>query len=1408
MPENKNSFIKSKMNKDLDERLLPSNEYRDASNVAVSRSEGSDVGALESILGNTSVLTAVANSKIIGYFVDETNNFIYYFLTDFDGNLSQQTETTSTCTINRFDINTNNNVVLVSGYFLNFSKQYHMYGVNLMENLLFWTDNRNQPRKINVNTALGDPNYYTTEDQISVCKFSPYNAVDFINLRSTANPQPGTMYNEGGEVDTVNINGVEWSSANLAVTSYANGDSIPEINNATDWAAATDGAWCYYNFDSANGSFYGKLYNKFAVDKASGLAPRGYRIAKSTDFSALSTYLNTIAPTNQDVGKKMKTKLPWPIGGEGTNDVGFAGRAGGTINASGAFSGGPTAWTLGTWWNGDNMSYQEVHGSGADVNNLTTAVGTNKQGRSIRLVKESDYDWAGDPDFLTEKFVKFSYRFKYDDNEYSVIAPFSQDVFVPQQGGLFLSGDEDAAFRTTVVEFMQNNINSVGINIKLPSKDIITDYKVKEIDIVFKESDGLAYQVLETIDVNKEFIDDLNNTNIFQYNYQSTIPYKTLPQSETTRVYDKVPVRALAQESSGNRVIYGNFIQSYSAPLGLSYYVDVAEKSTQTYNEYRNHSIKQNRNYQVGLILADKYGRETDVVLSSYDNILNASGNPQQGSNLFNKYKGSAFVSSTEAWKGDNLKLEFNNMIPEGNNANGVSGFPGSYAEGKYYKVDSTQAGSPFFRSDSNDSEASSSNTDVQFDFQQINYTDAVNATNLLNIYVNDGVNGSVKQLDTTYTASSNVNTLRINFGASSPYSSGVPSGYIVEAELLYNKTDYQYSFRKLGITTDAELKTYFDVGRYLRGFTSDYAKVVYYNFVNTVDVQVTFRTNHQISSTYLFTGAPGADKMYATYNINPNGFYTYRVAVKQQQQEYYNVYLPGVVDGYPIEANTSERGETAFITLIADNINKVPRDLQEVGPLDDQFNSDTRMWGRVTNITADNEQYFPSTNSDRVDLIGTVTDIFPTKTAGTTAGDINEFAIFDYISRPNLGKVATQAAIGLYETSYTDNSPNPPANMKLAVYETAPVVSALELFWETSTAELISDLNYDIINATDEITGSTIEAAAGGFDEADASGTVITNEFKPTVKGETIATATAILLSVNSKYENGILNPNNRASEFILESGSAAGSHKISTASTFYAGEDNATANYFEFTIQYTNSDIVVNQSYNVTLSNVAPIITANIAPSAPVAGTDKLIFDSITGGAGPTGTNGSADTCSRFLFPRQTGAGFELSTVTQLNGSGTTSSTTPAYVQSPSKTLVISAANTNIKVGMVVSNNTNTITQGTKVTNVAGTSITLDTTTGGTGALDIPANSTITFSESLTPADYFIIKKQEPKNVSNPCTPSSAAGVNEYGMQVLSAPGYTLVAGQSFQLTFTLKDALGLSTNVNGTISFLVAA
>ena len=52
MPEFKRNFIKGRMNKDLDERIVPQGEYRDALNIQVSTSDDSDVGTVQNLWGN------------------------------------------------------------------------------------------------------------------------------------------------------------------------------------------------------------------------------------------------------------------------------------------------------------------------------------------------------------------------------------------------------------------------------------------------------------------------------------------------------------------------------------------------------------------------------------------------------------------------------------------------------------------------------------------------------------------------------------------------------------------------------------------------------------------------------------------------------------------------------------------------------------------------------------------------------------------------------------------------------------------------------------------------------------------------------------------------------------------------------------------------------------------------------------------------------------------------------------------------------------------------------------------------------------------------------------------------------------------------------------------------------------
>jgi hypothetical protein len=194
MAEVKNAFIKSKMNKDLDSRLLPRGEYRDGRNIQVSKSEGEDVGALENAAGNLiaklndgvdvdfSVLSGhpTGTLKSIGVYANEGASTIFVFLTD--QSLPNVTGTGSSAVTVNYSANAYNYIwsfnsvnksatKLAQGAFLNFSQQYPIYGINLLENLLFWTDNRNQPRKININRGFES---YINEDTISVAKYNPY----------------------------------------------------------------------------------------------------------------------------------------------------------------------------------------------------------------------------------------------------------------------------------------------------------------------------------------------------------------------------------------------------------------------------------------------------------------------------------------------------------------------------------------------------------------------------------------------------------------------------------------------------------------------------------------------------------------------------------------------------------------------------------------------------------------------------------------------------------------------------------------------------------------------------------------------------------------------------------------------------------------------------------------------------------------------------------------------------------------------------------------------------------------------------------------------------------------------------------------------------------------------------------
>jgi hypothetical protein len=156
------NFTAGKMNKTLDERVVPQGEYIDAMNVRMGSTEQSEVGVIENTKGNIS-LTALqfegiplsTNARTIGSIADGANETIYWFIHDSSffpsptnkiDMIVSFNETSNLLTYHVISINDgagNGNTTL------NFNPQYLITGVDLIDNLLFFTDDYNQPRFIN-----------------------------------------------------------------------------------------------------------------------------------------------------------------------------------------------------------------------------------------------------------------------------------------------------------------------------------------------------------------------------------------------------------------------------------------------------------------------------------------------------------------------------------------------------------------------------------------------------------------------------------------------------------------------------------------------------------------------------------------------------------------------------------------------------------------------------------------------------------------------------------------------------------------------------------------------------------------------------------------------------------------------------------------------------------------------------------------------------------------------------------------------------------------------------------------------------------------------------------------------------------------------------------------------------------
>ena len=198
MPNLKRNFIRGRMNKSLDERLVPQGEYVDAMNVRLGSTENSEIGSVENTKGNTALTEIEVNgqklstsAKCIGAFEDGARETIYWFVTDSNfpvaGAQSGKCDlilsyNVNTSLLNYHIISISNDATYTSTR-LNFNSQYLITGVDMVDDMLFFTDDYNPPRKINITRSypIPSPAGATGIDQfiaddILVIKAAPINA--------------------------------------------------------------------------------------------------------------------------------------------------------------------------------------------------------------------------------------------------------------------------------------------------------------------------------------------------------------------------------------------------------------------------------------------------------------------------------------------------------------------------------------------------------------------------------------------------------------------------------------------------------------------------------------------------------------------------------------------------------------------------------------------------------------------------------------------------------------------------------------------------------------------------------------------------------------------------------------------------------------------------------------------------------------------------------------------------------------------------------------------------------------------------------------------------------------------------------------------------------------------------------
>jgi uncharacterized protein (TIGR02145 family) len=173
---------------------------------------------------------------------------------------------------------------------------------------------------------------------------------------------------------TIQIGSQVWTTKNLRVFKFRNGDPIPIIQDSDEWVMLQEAAMC---INPNNGECY---YNWHAVADKRGLAPEGFHVPSHMEWLELIRYCGG----DEKAGNLLKSTKKWggtgPVKGFNAIPSGYRDYGSGYFYLQGGY---------GYWWsstpNGSAACYCSLFSGDSEACRGSAAF---ENGLSVRLIKD------------------------------------------------------------------------------------------------------------------------------------------------------------------------------------------------------------------------------------------------------------------------------------------------------------------------------------------------------------------------------------------------------------------------------------------------------------------------------------------------------------------------------------------------------------------------------------------------------------------------------------------------------------------------------------------------------------------------------------------------------------------------------------------------------------------------------------------------------------------------------------------------------------------------------------------------------------------------------------------------------------------------------------------------------------